>query len=71
LRLFVAKNGISAYNVITMNKRGDSMNILFLFLIMFFGIFGAVKAVRIAYNCVIRGISKKENDVKIWMKSNQ
>jgi hypothetical protein len=44
------------------------MNILFLFLMIFFGIFGAVNAIRLAYICLVQRISKKEDDVKIWVK---
>jgi len=45
------------------------MNILFVFLMIFFGTFGAVKLMRIAYFCILRGISKKEDDVKVWIKT--
>jgi hypothetical protein len=48
------------------------MYIFWLFLMIFFGIFGAVKALLLAYSCILQRISKKEDDVKIWVKlSNQ
>jgi hypothetical protein len=45
---------------------------LFLFLIIFFGIFGAFKTVSLMYTFMVRRINtaiyRKEEDIKIWMK---
>ena len=48
------------------------MSMIFLFLVIFFGIFGAVKAVKIMYTSMVRRITyaiykKIEKDVKIWI----
>ncbi|MCL2037123.1 MAG: hypothetical protein FWG83_07065 [Oscillospiraceae bacterium] len=50
------------------------MNELFLFLFLFFGIFGAVKTLSLLYTFMVRKINnvvhrRDEDDVKIWLKS--
>ena len=46
---------------------------IFLFLLIFFGIFGAFKVMHLMYTFavkrIIEVICKKEEDVKIWVKS--
>jgi hypothetical protein len=48
------------------------MNTFFLFFLMFFSIIGVVKTMRLIYAFIVQrinySISKKEEDVKIWMK---
>jgi hypothetical protein len=49
------------------------MNEIFLFLVIFFGVFGAVKSLSLLYTFVVRKIigvifRKDEKDIKIWMK---
>ena len=48
------------------------MNMIFLFMIIFFGIFGAVKAVCLMYTFMVRKVNnaiyRKEDDIKIWTK---
>jgi len=47
------------------------MNELFLFLLIFFGVFGAFKAVSIFHAFIMKSIFKKEKDTKIWMNSQK
>ncbi|MCL2634166.1 MAG: hypothetical protein FWD34_06600 [Oscillospiraceae bacterium] len=44
------------------------MNELFLFLLIFFGVFGAIQAVNMLCKFIIKIIYRKEKDTKIWTK---